>query len=86
MTMGNLEQKKKKHQGKRFHKQAFVLDWQRQTIQCPAKQEMPFVLGGVVHFSKDTCVQCPLKSQCTTSSKGRSVSILPDEALLIELR
>jgi len=69
-------------QGKGFHKQAFVLDWERKTIQCPAKQEMPFVPGGVVHFPKQTCNECPLKVQCTTSSKGRSVSILPDEALI----
>jgi hypothetical protein len=40
----------------------------------------------VVHFPKETCNQCPLKAQCTTSSKGRSVSILPDEAWIIELR
>jgi transposase len=72
--------------GKRFHKQTFVLDWERQTIQCPAKQEMPFVPGGVVHFPKEICAQCPLKAQCTTSSEGRSVSIHPDEALLTELR
>jgi Transposase DDE domain len=72
--------------GKRFHKQEFVLDWEQQTIRCPAAQEMPFVPGGVVHFPKDTCAQCPLKAQCTTSAKGRSVSIHPDEALLIELR
>jgi hypothetical protein len=72
-------------QGKRFHKQSFVLDWERQIIRCPAQQEMPFVPGGVVHFPKDACAQCPLKTQCTTSAKGRSVSIHPDEALLIEL-
>ncbi len=47
---------------------------------------MPFVPSGIVHFPKETCAQCPLQSQCTTSSKGRSVSIHPDEALLIELR
>jgi hypothetical protein len=73
-------------QGKRFHKQTFALDWERQIIRCPAQQEMPFVPGGVVHFPKETCAQCPLKAQCTTSAKGRSVSIHPDEALLIELR
>src|SRR2546421_1932103 len=73
-------------EGKRFHKQAFVLDWERQIIRCPAQQEMPFVPGGVVHFPKDTCAQCPLKAQCTSSAKGRSVSIHPDEALLSELR
>ena len=73
-------------QGKHFHKQSFVLDWERQIIRCPAQQEMPFVPGGVVHFPKESCAQCPLKAQCTSSAKGRSVSIHPDEALLIELR
>ncbi len=72
--------------GKCFSKQAFTLDWERQIIRCPAEQEMPFVPGGIVHFPKDTCAQCPLKAQCTTSAKGRSVSIHLDEALLIELR
>ncbi len=73
-------------EGKRFSKQAFTLDWDRQIIRCPAEQELPFVPGGVVHFPKDTCVRCPLKAQCTASAKGRSVSIHSDEALLIELR
>lgn len=73
-------------EGKRFSKQTFLLDWNRQIIRCPAEQEMPFVPGGVVHFPKDICAQCPLKTQCTTSARGRSVSIHPDEALLIELR
>jgi hypothetical protein len=45
--------------GKRFSKQAFVLDWERQIIRCPAVQEMPFVPGGVVHFPEDICAQCP---------------------------
>ncbi len=72
--------------GKRFHKQAFSLDWEQQIIRCPASQEMPFMLGGTVHFPKEICAQCPLQPQCTTSPKGRSVSIHPDEALLIELR
>jgi hypothetical protein len=73
-------------EGKCFHKQTCALDWERQIIRCPAEQEMPFVPGGVVHFPKETCAQCPLKAQCTTSARGRSVSIHPDEALLIELR
>jgi hypothetical protein len=73
-------------ESKHFPKQTFTLDWERQIICCPAKQEMSFVPGGVVHFPKETCAQCPFKRQCTTSSKGRSVSIHPDEALFIELR
>jgi hypothetical protein len=71
---------------KHFHKQAFALDWERQLIRCPAWQEMPFVPGGVVHFPKETCAKSPLRAQCTTSARGRSVSIHPDEALLVELR
>jgi hypothetical protein len=73
-------------ESKRFSKQAFALDWERQTIRCPADQKMPFVPGEIVHFPKETCSQCPLQTQCTTSPKGRSVSIHPDEVLLIELR
>ena len=73
-------------EAKHFPKQAFTLDWERQIIRCPAEQEMSFVPGGIVHFPKDTCAQCPLKAQCTISAKGRSVSIHLDEALLVELR
>ena len=73
-------------ESKCFSKQAFALDWERQMIRCPAEQEMPFAPGGIVHFPKDTCAQCPLQAQCTTNAQGRSVSIHPDETLLIELR
>lgn len=47
---------------------------------------MPFVPGGVVHFPEETCAKCPLQTQGTASTKGRSVSIHRDEALFIELR
>ena len=73
-------------QGKLFPKQTFHLDWERQIIRCPAEQEMPFTPGGVVHFPQEFCDTCPLRVQCTKSSKGRSVSIHPDESLLAELR
>jgi IS5 family transposase len=73
-------------QSKQFSKQAFHLDWERQIIRCPAEQEMPFLPGGVVHFPQERCSVCPLRAQCTQSPKGRSVSIHPDEALLVELR
>jgi hypothetical protein len=73
-------------QSKLFAKQAFSLDWEQNIIRCPANQEMPFTLGGVVHFPQEKCDSCPLRAQCTTSSKGRSVSIHPDESLLAELR
>jgi DDE family transposase len=67
--------------GTRFPKTAFQLDWERQVIQCPHQIDMPFEPGGVVHFPAETCAACPLRERCTTSQRGRSVTIHPDEAL-----
>jgi Transposase DDE domain/Transposase domain (DUF772) len=72
--------------GKFFDKTAFVLDWENHLIRCPNGVTLPFTEGSVVHFSKDECNSCPLRSQCTQSKLGRSISIHPDESLLVELR
>jgi DDE family transposase len=72
--------------GTRFLKTAFELDWEQQRIRCPNQQEMPFEPGGTVHFPAEVCAACPLRERCTSSPRGRSVSIHPDEALLGELR
>ena len=74
------------HNGTRFPKTAFHMDWEQQLLRCPNQVTMPFEPGGVVHFPKATCDTCPLRSDCTASPKGRSVSIHPDERLLYELR
>ena len=72
--------------GTRFLKTAFALDWEQQRIRCPNQQELPFEPGGVVQFPAEVCAACPLRERCTSSPRGRSVSIHPDEALLGELR
>ena len=72
--------------GKGFDKTAFVLDWDSQLIRCPNGITIPFSEGKVVRFPQSQCQSCPLRSQCTTSAKGRTVSIHPDESLLQELR
>ena len=72
--------------GNRFSKTDFVLDWSQSLIRCPNQVTIPFHSGKVVHFPQHECAICPLKSRCTTSKKGRSVSIHPDEALMQELR
>ncbi len=72
--------------GSRFHKSAFTLDWERGLIHCPNQVQLPFTEGKVVRFPGDICAQCPLRERCTTSKKGRTVSIHPDEKLLAELR
>jgi transposase len=72
--------------GTRFPKTAFTLDWSRQTLRCPAQVELPFTPSGTVHFPAATCAACPLRERCTTSARGRSVSLHPDERFLTELR
>jgi hypothetical protein len=72
--------------GPRFAKTDFTLDWDHQQLVCPAGQQLPFVPGGKVQFPAEVCQACPLREQCTTSSRGRSVQIHPDEPLLAELR
>ena len=72
--------------GERFDKSAFMLDWKEHLIRCPNGVTIPFAEGKVVRFPEDKCQQCPLQVECTTSKKGRSVSIHPDESLLQELR
>jgi hypothetical protein len=75
------------HNGGRYTKADFALDFERGRMRCPAEVEMAFEEGGVVRFPKKTCQACPLRERCTKSkSAGRSVSIHPDERLLRELR
>ncbi len=72
--------------GNRFDKSAFTLDWDTGLIHCPNQVTLPFQVGTVVHFPADVCASCPLRDRCTNSRTGRSVSVHPDEKLLIELR
>jgi Transposase DDE domain len=72
--------------GPRFAKTDFTLDFDHQQLVCPAGQMMGFTPGGKVQFPAETCAACPLRVQCTTSARGRSVQIHPDERLLAELR
>jgi IS5 family transposase len=72
--------------GDRLAKTAFTLDFATGKLTCPNQVSMPFRPGQAVRFPKDTCAACPLRERCTTSANGRSVSIHPDEQLLVELR
>jgi hypothetical protein len=72
--------------GARFTKAAFTLDFDRGQLTCPNNVVMPFVVGGKVQFPAQACAACPLRERCTTSARGRSVQIHPDEPLLAELR
>jgi Transposase DDE domain/Transposase domain (DUF772) len=72
--------------GRYFPTSAFQRDGARHERHCPGGETMPFAPGGVVKCPAATCAHCPLRSRCTTSASGRSVSIHPDEALWQEWR
>jgi transposase len=72
--------------GPRFAKPAFTLDFDQGLLTCPNSVTVPFTPGARVQFPAAVCQACPLRAQCTTSIRGRSVQIHPDERLLAELR
>jgi transposase len=72
--------------GPRFAKTAFTLDFDHGLLTCPNHVTVAFAPGGKVRFPAEACAACPLRLQCTTSTRGRSVQIHPDERLLAELR
>ena len=72
--------------GNKFAKSSFILDWESGTITCPNQVSLSFREGGKVQFPATTCASCPLRNKCTTSKRGRSVSIHPDEKFIAELR
>ncbi|BAY29312.1 putative transposase (plasmid) [Nostoc carneum NIES-2107] len=74
------------HNGTKFGKTAFVLDWDNGTICCPNQVTLPFSLGAKIQFPQEVCATCPLRESCTSSPRGRSISIHPEEQLFRELR
>ncbi len=72
--------------GNKFAKSSFILDWESGKITCPNQITLPFREGGKVQFPAATCLSCPKRKKCTTSKKGRSISIHPDEKFIAELR
>lgn len=71
--------------GGRFRKQDFELDLDAGQARCPAGQTAQ-IHSGKVSFGPSACGTCPLRERCTSSSGGRTVSIHPQERLLLKLR
>ena len=51
----------------------FDIDAGAQTVTCPAGHTRP-VTSGAARFGK-LCAACPLRARCTTSERGRSVTV-----------
>ena len=75
--------------GGRFAKDQFRIDLQAQTMTCPARVTVAIRSarrgGGRARFGA-ACSICPLRQACTTSLRGRVVTIHPQEAELAAAR
>ena len=75
-----------KGSGDLFDKTDFKFNWRSKTATCPADEVVDIKVGAVARFDADTCNACPLRKQCTTSRRGRTLSVPADEPLQRELR
>ena len=72
--------------GGRFTKAQFQITLDRHEVTCPAGVTVGLMgAGRRAHFPAATCGQCTLQTACPTSARGLTLSIHPQEALLIEL-
>lgn len=72
-----------------FSKELFDIDLDEDTVSCPAGETADIERDrhgdGVAHFA-DACDRCPLRTDCTTSASGRTISVGRHEAALAEAR
>ncbi|MGI9004509.1 MAG: transposase, partial [Pseudonocardia sp.] len=75
--------------GGRFSKDHFAIDLGAGTVGCPGGVTAPIRPapdgGGLAGFGP-ACARCPLRSQCTTATNGRTISIGPYEQTLTDAR
>jgi hypothetical protein len=73
----------------RFTKDDFVIDLKARSLKCPAGKTAQIAEKSLLaRFEARTCRACQLRASCTSAQgdRGRTVSIHPQEDLLIELR
>jgi IS5 family transposase len=72
-----------------YSKDRFVVDMVSRTVTCPAGQCVTITAskggGGKASFGA-LCTTCPLRSECTSAKRGRSVTIHPHEDELVMAR
>lgn len=70
------------HNRGRFTKEQFQITLDSHEVTCPAGVTVR--LTGAerrAHFPAETCGRCALRSDCTTSARGRTLSLHPQEDL-----
>jgi hypothetical protein len=70
----------------RYTKDDFEINLEQARVTCPAGQTTRIRNGRRASFGANVCNVCPQKARCTSSERGRSLSIHPMEELLSDLR
>jgi hypothetical protein len=72
----------------RFAKDVFDIRLAEHRVVCPAGESAKISsVSNIARFPDETCTRCKLRSRCTIAKhRGRTVTIHPQEPLLIELR
>src|SRR5258708_2433243 len=74
-----------------FTKQDFVYDEAQDCYRCPQGEELTYRYQSfeqgrqIRYYTTSKCRDCPLKSKCTTNSRGRRITRWVDEKLLEEM-
>jgi IS5 family transposase len=68
-----------------FDRDDFAIDHAARTATCPAGYTVPIAAKGAATFGV-RCRDCPLRSRCTTSIRGRILRIRAHDAELVEAR
>jgi hypothetical protein len=73
--------------GDRFCKEQFDIRLAERRVVCPAQVSAPINDSLVARFPAAVCASCNFHDQCTRAKKnGRTITIHPEEGLLIQLR
>lgn len=64
--------------GEYFAKDDFDIDFEQETVTCPAAVVIPLRLGKTIAFPIAKCRECDIRSRCT-KSRQRQLSIHPQE-------
>jgi IS5 family transposase len=65
-----------------FTKNDFIIDLEERVVTCPAGHTKTVDRGGDAKFGA-RCRACPLRSRCTTSRHGRTITLHPHEDELL---
>jgi transposase len=74
-----------------FTKQDFVYDEAQDCYRCPQGEELTYRYQSfeqgrqIRYYTTSKCRDCPVKSKCTTNSRGRRITRWVDEKLLEEM-